>query len=99
MPNGSDTRRVAVWLVGAMSSACACLFLTCSCLGVRGWAATGQGAAPPVTDSRPKLISAAPARTAPLGGVRYILLRKARQQSTCTVKARRYCSTVIPVSW
>jgi hypothetical protein len=50
MPNGTDTRRLAVWLVGAMFSACACLFLACSCLGVRGWAATGKYTAPPATD-------------------------------------------------
>jgi hypothetical protein len=47
MPNGTDTRRLAVWLVGAMFSACACLFLACSCLGVRAWAATGGDTAPP----------------------------------------------------
>jgi hypothetical protein len=54
MRNSTDTRRVAVWLVGAMFSACACLFLACSCLGVRGWAATGRDTAPPATDPRPE---------------------------------------------
>ena len=52
MRNGTDTRRLAVWLVGAMFSACACLFLACACLGVRGWAATGTDAAPPATDDQ-----------------------------------------------
>jgi hypothetical protein len=65
MPNGTDTRRVAVWLVGAMSSACACLFLTCSCLGVRGWAATGGDAAAPTSDLRSGMIRASPTRAAP----------------------------------
>ena len=54
MPNGTDTRRVAVWLVGAMFSACACLFLACSCLGVRAWAATGRGTAPQSSHSLEK---------------------------------------------
>jgi hypothetical protein len=48
MRNSTDMRRVAVWLAGAMFSACACLFLTCACLGVRGWAATGADSAPAV---------------------------------------------------
>jgi hypothetical protein len=68
MPNSTDPRRVAVWLVGAMSSACACLFLACSCLGVRGWAATGRDTAPPTNDPRPEMITAAPKRTAPAAG-------------------------------
>ena len=58
MPNSTDPRRVAVWLVGAMFSACACLFLACSCLGVRGWAATGRDTATPAADPRPELNAA-----------------------------------------
>ena len=92
MPNGTDTRRVAVWLVGAMFSACACLFLACSCLGVRAWAVPGRAAAAPAGDPRPAALWTAAQSP-------HILLRKARQQSTCTVRACRYCSTVIPVSW
>jgi hypothetical protein len=105
MRNGTDTRRLAVWLVGAMFSACACLFLACSCLGVRGWAATGRDTAPPATEPRPEMIGAAPTSLkealdrAAQSRARspHILLRKARQQSTCTARACRYCSTVIPV--
>jgi hypothetical protein len=58
MRNGTDTRRVAIWLVGAMFSACACLFLTCACLGVRGWAATARDTAPLATDPHPRMITA-----------------------------------------
>jgi hypothetical protein len=63
MPNSTDTRRVAVWLVGAMFSACACLFLACSCLGVRAWAATGRDTAPSMTDPRREMITASPTTT------------------------------------
>jgi hypothetical protein len=71
MPNSTDTRRVAVWLVGAMSSACACLFLTCSCLGVRGWAATGVDAVQPTNDLRSGMIRASAISTAPSAVIRY----------------------------
>jgi hypothetical protein len=110
MRNDTDTRRLAVWLVGAMSSACACLFLACSCLGVRGWAATGRDTAPRANDPPPEMITAAPTsfnlgvgaldRAAhSRARIPHIFLRNARQQSTCTARACRYCSTVIPVPW
>jgi hypothetical protein len=51
MRNSIDMRRVAVWLVGAMFSACACLFLVCACLGVRAWAVAGKDSAPPAADA------------------------------------------------